>query len=264
MRKQAPTDSSRQTSVRGWAGYSRPSHAQSAERGRRLTGQLTIPAAALLLTAVLAACGSAAAPSSAAAGSASQAAAGAGSGKGSTHSAAPSSTPGRANALAAARRVQCPALDGAADRGLRAEPIPAGFSPVGVVECIRIPAIVPVAGPGPEEIRRMAFGDLDRLVAALRMPSTPRSRLLVPACLLPVDEQPWIVLIGPDGRLLRPRVPIGACGLPIVPVQVSLSSLHWKTLSSTPGVTVSPQPANGSPVPNINSAITAQQPGALS
>ncbi|HTX81281.1 MAG TPA: hypothetical protein VME44_03845 [Streptosporangiaceae bacterium] len=158
-----------------------------------------------------------------------------------------------------ARRVQCPALDGATGapgHSLRAEPIPAGFSPVGVVECIRVPAIVPVAGPGPEEVRRVAIGSLDRLVSALRMPSTPRSRLLVPACLLPVDELPWIVLIGPDGRLLHPQVPIGACGLPIVAVQVSLSSLHWKTLSVTKGRWVGPQqPVNGSPFPNIKPAI---------
>jgi hypothetical protein len=170
--------------------------------------------------------------------------------------------------LAAAKRVECPALDGAISppgRSLPAEPIPAGFTAVGVVECIRVPAIVPVAGPGPNEVRRVAFGGLDRLVAALRMPSTPRSRLLVPACLLPFDALPWIVLIGPGGKLLHPRVPLGACGLPIVPVQVSLSSLHWKTLSVTKGRWVGPgQPANGSPFPNIKPAITAPQPGALS
>jgi hypothetical protein len=147
---------------------------------------------------------------------------------------------------------------------LRAEPIPAGFDPVGVVECIRVPAIVPVAGPAPQEVRRVALGSLERLVAALRMPSIPRSRLLVQACLLPVDETPWIVLIGPDGRLLHPRVPVGACGLPIVPVQVSLSSLHWKTLSVTRGLSVTPPPVNGSPAPNLNPAVMVAQPGALS
>jgi hypothetical protein len=170
--------------------------------------------------------------------------------------------------LAAARRVKCPALDGAITapiRSLPAKPIPAGFRPVAVVECIRVPAIVPVAGPEPQQVRRVAFAGLGRLVAALRQPSTPRMRLLVPACLLPVDGLPWIVLIGPGGHLLHPRVPIGACGLPIVPVQVSLSSLHWKTLSVTKGRWVGPQqPMNGSPVPNIKPAITAPQPGALS
>jgi len=269
MRKETPADSRQRTSVCSYCGYRRSNHTQSGDLRARPAAWLAIPAAAALLTAVLAACTSASAPPSAVAGPAGQAAAAASSGHSSAPSAKPGKTPGRPSVLAAARRVKCPALDGAISPpagSLRAEPIPAGFHPVAVVECLRVPAILPVAGLELNEVRRVAFSGLDRLVAALRLPSTSRSRLLVPACVvLPVDAVPWIVLIGPRDQLLHPRVPIGACGLPISPVQASLSSLHWKTLSVTKGHWVGPrQPVNGSPVPNIRPAITAPQPSALS
>jgi hypothetical protein len=269
MRKETPADSGQGTSVCRYYGHRRSNYAQSGDLGARRAAWLAIPAAALLLTAALAACTSASAPRSAVAGPASQAAAAASSGHSSAPDAAPGRTPGRPSVLAAARRVTCPALDGAVsppDRSLRAEPIPAGFHPVAVVECLRVPAILPVAGLETNEVRRVAFTGLDRLVAALRLPSTPRSRLLVPACIvLPVDAVPWVVLIGPGGQLLHPRVPIGACGLPIAPVQTSLNSLHWKTLSVTRLRWVGPRlPVEGSPDPNIRPAITAPQPGALS
>ncbi len=259
MRKGTAADSSPRTSVRGYYCYRRSNHAQSSELRARLAGQLALAAIALMLTAALAACGSAAPPPSPPSGSAGQSATPA-AGRGAASSSAASSTASKADVLAAARRVKCPALDGTisrSGRSLRTEPIPAGFRPVALVECIRVPGIVPVDESQAVEVRRVAVTGLGRLVAALRLPSTPRTRGLVPACLLPVAGFPWIVLIGPGDHLVRPRVPIGACGLPIVPVQVSLSSLHWRTLSPTQRVSVSPQPANGSPFPNINPAITA-------
>jgi hypothetical protein len=243
MRKETPADSSPRWPVR----------------------QLAIAAAALMLAGALAACTSGAGAQPGAAGSASHTAAAA-SGNRSAPGVAAASASRKPDVLAAARRVKCPAVDSAISTtgsGPRAQPIPAGFRPVAVVECIRIPDIVPVDGTQLEEVRRVAVTGLGRLVAALRMPSTPRSRDLVPVCLLPVPDLPLIVLIGPDDHLVRPRVPIGACGLPIVPVQVSLNSLHWKTLSATKGVWVGPRvPENGSPVPNISPAVTALQPGA--
>lgn len=266
MRKETAADSGPRTSVRGRYCYRRSNRSQLSELRARLAGQLTIPVMALALAAALAACGSAAPPPSPPAGSDSQSAAAA-AGRGSASSGAASSTASKADVLAAARRVKCPSLvSGISPRGryLRAKPIPAGFRPLAVVECIRVPGIVPVDGPEPGELRRVAVSGLSRLVAALRLPATPRTRGLVPACLMPVDRaSPWIVFIGPGDHLLRPRIPTGACGLPIVPVQVALNSLHWQTLSPTQRMPVSPRPVNGSPFPNINPAITAAQPGAL-
>jgi hypothetical protein len=113
------------------------------------------------------------------------------------------------------------------------EPIPAGFRPVAVVECVRLPVIVPVTGGPIVERRRVAFDGLGRLVKALRMPSTPRRRGLVPACLAPIANLPWLMLIGHGDQLVHPRIPVGLCGLPIVPVLASLSSMHWQTLGTT-------------------------------
>jgi hypothetical protein len=258
MRKATPADFSPRWSVRGYSGYRRSNHAQTPELRARLAAQLAIPAGVLMLTAMLAACGSVAAPGSAASGQSPRPG-------GTVPSSAAASPPSRADVLAAARRVKCPSWKSAISppSSMPAQRIPAGFRPVAVVECIRVPAIVPVAGTHLQEVRRVAFTGLGRLVAALRLPSTPRSRGLVPACLMPVANLPWIVLIGPGDHLVRPRVPTGACGAPIVPVEVSLSSLHWKTLSATKGVWGGPQvPANGSPFPNIAPAVTAPQPAA--
>jgi|SRR5215469_501917 len=216
-----------------------------------LAGQLATAAVALLLTATLAACGSAAAPQSAAAPNAGRSAA-AGAGHSSVPSGPPATATGSAQVLAAARRVKCPAIDtgvaGLPGRGQRTLPIPAGFKPVAVVECVRIPAIAPVAGTRIVEVRRVAVTSLGRLVAALRLPSTPRRRGILPACLAPISNLPWLVLIGPDDQLVRPRVPVGLCGLPIVPVLASLSSVHWRTLGSTNGSPIGGRlPASGQP-----------------
>jgi hypothetical protein len=270
MRKGTAAESSPRMSVRGEAGYCRPHHAQTGERG--LKGQLAIGVVALTLTSALAACASAVAPGSAAPSaqvrSAGQAAPAAGSSRSSAPAGTTAGPASHADILAEARRVKCPALDGAMSPwggSLRARPIPAGFRPVAVIECIRVPAIVPVDGPQPVEMRRVAVSGLGRLVAALRLPSTPRSRGLVPACLVPDLALPWLVFIGPGDHLLHPRVPIGACGLPIVPVLVSLRSLHWKTLSTTTRVPVDPGlRVSGSPFPNITPAVTAANPGASS
>jgi hypothetical protein len=133
--------------------------------------------------------------------------------------------------------VTCPP-DGAGLRGVPGriqpgQPIPAGFMPVAVVECVRIPVLVPVTGGPIVEKRRVAVAGLSRLLAALRLPPTPRRRGLVPACLAPIANLPWLVLIGPHDELVHPRIPTGLCGLPIVPVLASLSSLHWLTLGTT-------------------------------
>lgn len=204
-----------------------------------LTGQLATTAAAIVLTATLAACGSAAGPQSAAGPKAGQSVT-----AGSAHSPSSSSpsgpaatATGRAGVLAEARRVQCPpggaGVPGPPGRFQPGEPIPAGFKPLAVVECVRIPVIVPVTGGPIVELRRVAFTGLGRLVAALRLPSTPRRRGLVPACLAPIASLPWLMLIGPGDQLVHPRIPLGICGQPIVPVLASLSSLHWQTLGTT-------------------------------
>ena len=218
-----------------------------------LAGQLAMAAAALLLTLALAACGSAAAPQSASAGSDGQAEAGSG------HSSAAGSpeaaTASQAGVLAAERRVKCPAAGNITNSasGSHGKPVPAGFVAVAVVECLSVPAIVPVAGTPILEVRRVAVAGLGPLLAALRLPSTPRSRNMLTWCVAQVRAGPLIALIGTGDQVVRPKVPVGSCGLPITAVQTSLNSLHWRTLSVTKGVSIGPHLRV--PVANITPAL---------
>jgi hypothetical protein len=172
---------------------------------------------------------------------------------------------------AAARRVKCPLAGAGIVRlpqiaqprvSITTDPIPAGFRPVAVVECVRVPAIVPVTGLRIMEQRRVAVSGLGRLVTTLRMPSTRLLKGGVPACLAPISVLPWLVLIGADGQVIHPAVPVGPCGLPIVPVLTSLSSLHWIPLGTTTQVPAGHPPLHGGPVPVISPVITAPESGA--
>jgi hypothetical protein len=165
---------------------------------------------------------------------------------------------------AAARRVRCPAVisplvplpESAKGGGSAlpnypvqpAEPIPAGFKPVAVVECVTASSInhgiVRIV-----ERRRAAVTGLGRLVAALREPSTPRRKGLLPACMVPVRSWPWFVLVSATGQVVHPVVPVGLCGLPSAAVLASLNSLHWITLG-TVSLPIGPlrPPLHGGPV----------------
>jgi hypothetical protein len=216
-----------------------------------LAGQLATAGGALLLAAAVAACASAA--PGPAAGANGQAAAGSG------HSSAASgqapATASQSRVLAAARRVKCPPQASISSQPARShgEPIPAGFTAVAVVECVRLPAIVPVGGTPIVELRRVAVAGLGPLLTALHLPSTSRSRSIDIACLTPAVAFPLIVLIGTDGQLVRPKVPTGLCGQPITAVQASLNALHWQTIGSTKGVSIGPH--LGVHVPDITPAV---------
>jgi hypothetical protein len=136
--------------------------------------------------------------------------------------------------------VQCPAVIGPlvplpdSSKGggpvLPAGPIPAGFKPAAVVECVTVSSInhgiVRI-----EDRRRVAVTGLGRLLTALRKPSTPRPRGVLPACMVPVRSWPWFVLVSASGQVVHPVVPVGLCGMPSEAVLASLNSLHWITLS---------------------------------
>jgi hypothetical protein len=211
----------------------------------------------ITLTAAVSACGSTAAPQSG-------------------HTAADAS--GRATGTSAAaippaaRRVQCPAVieplvpvpESAKGGGpvrfngpiQPAGPIPAGFKPVAVVECVTVSSvnhgIVRI-----EERRRVAVAGLGRLLAALREPSTPRPKGVLPACMVPVRSWPWLALVSATGQIVHPVVSAGLCGLPSAPVLASLNSLHWITLG-TVSLPIGPlrPPLHGGPV-HVGTPATA-------
>jgi hypothetical protein len=142
---------------------------------------------------------------------------------------------------AAARRVQCPVVmaplgrlpdPGQPNGPVQAvEPIPAGFKPVAVVECVRVTSVshgvIRI-----EERRQAAIAGLGRLVAALREPSHPQPKAVLPACMTPVYSWPWFVLVSATGQVIHPVLPVGLCGLPAPEVLASLKSLHWITLGT--------------------------------
>jgi hypothetical protein len=164
----------------------------------------------------------------------------------------------------AARRVQCPVvmtplghLPGSANGGSSVqpkgpyepvEPIPAGFKPVAVVECVEVTSVshgvIRI-----DERRQAAVADLGRLLAALRARSHSQPKALLPACLTPIESWPWFVLVSATGQVIRPVIPVGLCGQPAPGVLASLKSLHWITLGtvSLPASPLRP-PLHGGPV----------------
>jgi hypothetical protein len=119
--------------------------------------------------------------------------------------------------------------------GQPGQPVPAGFRPVAVVECVA-PGPVGTGYTGTMQRRRAAVTRLSGLIAALRdaeaHPPAPGSLTLC----LPRPGTLWFVLVGKDGRLIQPQVPVGYCSPAGQAVLTDLSSLTWITL----GVTVVP------------------------
>ncbi len=145
---------------------------------------------------------------------------------------------------AVARRVTCAAAE-PANEGVPlallpgGQDIPAGFSPVAVVECINLGQFGPGHGAGAAERREAAVSGLAGLMTALRQtqaePSPPG-----PVCIAQL-RVPWFVLVGQDGQVIRPRLPATLCGQSTASrVLASLKALPWINL----GVAVAPPIVN--------------------
>jgi hypothetical protein len=172
----------------------------------------------------------------------------------------------------AARRVQCPVVmsplghlpvsaNGSGSVQPKgpyepAEPIPAGFKPVAVVECVTVTSVnhgvIRI-----DERRQAAVAGLGRLLAALRERSHPQPKAALPACLTPIASWPWFVLVSSTGQVIRPVIPVGVCGQPALGVLASLKALHWITLGtvSMPWGPLRP-PLHGGPIHDITPGIT--------
>jgi hypothetical protein len=163
---------------------------------------------------------------------------------------------------AAARRLKCPA------EGFPTQPVPAGFTSVAVVECLRVTVTAPGGGLKTEEKREVAVSGLAALLRALRQPSA-RLRGGVPACMVPASAVPWLELIGRDGQEVHPALPVDSCSMPIVAVRTSLRSLRWVSLGVTPATpVVAPSddlvtgrpPIEGGPVHRLTPGSPASSP----
>lgn len=252
-----------QARIGGTSRSAPPSNLSGAEIGVEMTHRtrsafLTAPAVlTITLTAAVSACGSVTAPRSA-------------------HLAADPGG-GTTSVPRVARRVQCPAVfpvvrlpdiaqpyvsvqpnsqvqpDGP---GQAMEPIPAGFRPVAVVECVTVTSLHHGVFRT-ERVRRAAVTGLGRLLAELRKPTEPRPREPLQTCLVPATSWPWFVLVGASGQVIRPVTPVGLCGQPLEPLLADLNSLHWirlGTIGLRP-VMVAP-PLHGGPVHDITPGIT--------
>jgi hypothetical protein len=210
-----------------------------------MTHWLLVPIA-LAVAAALAACagesaggGNSATATGSAGASTGSAGASAGNGAGAAAPAGQASGGGTAaNVPAAAKALICPPPRPAFGQpnapGAAGQVIPAGFSPVAVVQCRAAGAIEPLAGQLTYVRKEVAVADLRPLLAALQEPSAPRAGPgPTPGCPVLITALPELALIGRDGSVVYPRIPVTVCGAAIAPVTASLDALHWITLGTT-------------------------------
>jgi hypothetical protein len=151
---------------------------------------------------------------------------------------------GLAQVPAAARQVVCPASEaqagGLAYDGSVAgqpvaggQPIPAGFSPVAVVECVSLAPYGPGRGEGSGARKQAAISGLGGLMTAVREASAKHKAPGPIVGCITRPASPWFVLIGSNGQVIRPELPGGICSAAAGAVLSSLNSLHWITLGVT-------------------------------
>jgi hypothetical protein len=130
---------------------------------------------------------------------------------------------------AQALRVTCSGSKTAAARRIAALPeqaIPAGFIPVAVVLCTPGIVFVNHNGRNVPSTRQIATAGLGSLITALRAPSAPRNSKV--ACLDQAVYVPWFVLVGRNGQVIRPKIPVTVCGDPSPAVLAILNALHFR------------------------------------
>jgi hypothetical protein len=140
-----------------------------------------------------------------------------------------------ANVPAAAIEIACPAPLALPQYALgpSSQIIPAGFRPVAVVQCV-VTSAVALHSEGAHVLKEAALADLGPLVAALREPSAGRAGVSPPAgCPVLAVAPPGLALVGRDGAVIYPRIPVTVCGAPIQAVAASLAALHWIVLGTT-------------------------------
>ncbi len=139
---------------------------------------------------------------------------------------------------AAARDLICPPGPAIGRlKPLLSQAIPAGFSPVAVVQCLSAGGIAPVHGQWNYVQKEVAVAGLGPLVTALRAASARHNGAgLAPGCPVLAAVVPRLALIGRDGAVIYPRIPVTMCGAPIQPVVASLAALHWIGLGNPIGL----------------------------
>jgi hypothetical protein len=113
-----------------------------------------------------------------------------------------------------------------------AGPLPASFDAVAVLRCVTSVQTIPGKGEWQVAVLERAEGDLSALTGALHRPPGR----MIPGTICPdfVIIPPKIVLVGADGSMVSPKVPVNGCGHTQQQVTAALAALHWKTVSVRP------------------------------
>jgi hypothetical protein len=110
------------------------------------------------------------------------------------------------------------------------QPIPPGFTAIAIVRCTFAGAIRPTKLGGFTR-QEVAVTGLGPVLAALRLPSAARNQAM--SCLPPTLFLTRIALIGSNGSVIYPRIPVNACGIPLLQLTTRLDALHWIPVGST-------------------------------
>jgi hypothetical protein len=122
----------------------------------------------------------------------------------------------------AAQALSCPLT------GPVSATIPAGFQTVAVVRCV--PAIR-VSGQPIHLTMEIATSSLGPLLTALGEPSAMNEGPPGPLCLPVFADDIQLALIGANGQVIEPLIPLTICGMPLPDVATSLAGLSWTTVS---------------------------------
>ena len=188
----------------------------------RWSGRL-VPASLAAIAALAAGCGTVSTPP-----------AGGGSGHGQTPASSSAASPGAVSGSPVPTTTGGPFIPGQpACAGWPANAaqgsLPASFVPVAVIRCVTSDQTIP--GKGQWEVATLERADknLAPLAAALRHPSGGiRKGMMCPEiAMLP----PQFVLVGGDGKMLVPRLPLSGCGLVQPQVLAALDALSWQRVS---------------------------------
>jgi hypothetical protein len=112
--------------------------------------------------------------------------------------------------------------------------VPAGFAPVAALRCSIVGHARTPGAPGGRPVtvieERTSTG-LDGLLDVLRLPWATAGSPVCPASLV---AAPYVVLVGADGRAIRPALPRDGCGQPRAEVLAVITALPWRAPAEQP------------------------------
>jgi hypothetical protein len=111
--------------------------------------------------------------------------------------------------------------------------LPKGFDAVAVVRCFVDQHVVAGDGTWQFAVAQRASSGLAEFLKLLQQPSASapaRVTIVCPADLLMVPD---FGLVGSDGTVIRPKLPLTVCGQPLGNVLTALNGLPWRTETET-------------------------------